>query len=109
MNTIENSDELHVLDDLFKKFEKGMNEFINVDEEDKLEIDPNIKIVNVEIKEKEIKDDEFKKCFTLLAPFIGSNKATLNYHKIQNYIYKKTQKKDDEMHEIYNYIYSCLF
>ena len=109
METIKSSDELHALDDLFKKFEKGMNEFINVDEEDKLEIDPNIKIVNVEIKEKEIKDDEFKKCFTLLAPFIGSNKATLNFHKIQKYIYNKTQKKDDEMHEIYNYIYACLF
>lgn len=108
MKTVKNRIGIHTFDDLFKKFEKGMNEFMNVDEKDKLEIDINNKIWKDKI-EGEINDDEFKKCFDLLVPCLGSNKASVNFLKIQKYIYNKTQKKNDEMHEIYNYIYSCLF
>lgn len=95
-------------DNLFSKYQNGMNEFINVDKEDKLEIDSNNKIWKNKLNE-EIKDDEYKKCFDLLAPCIGSNRVSANFFIIQDFIYNKTQKKEDEMHEIYNYIYSCLF
>ena len=40
MSPITNEKELTFLNDLFKQYEKGMNEFINVNENDKLEIDP---------------------------------------------------------------------
>ena len=108
MKTIKSIRGFHKFNDLFKKYEKGMNEFMNVDEKDKLEIDMNNNIWRTKI-EGEIKDDEYKKCFDLLAPCLCSNKASVNFLKIQNYIYNKTQKNGDEMQEIYKYIYSCLF
>lgn len=57
---------------------------------------------------KKSKIDEYKICFEILAPCIGAKKASPNFFLIQEYIYDKSQKKD-EMSEIYNYIYDCLF
>ena len=108
IKTLTNSKGFHVFDDLFKMYEKEMNEFINVDEKDKLEVNKKNEIWKIKINE-EIKDDDFKLCFEILAPCIGAKKASVNFFNIQKYIFKKSQKKEDEMHEIYNYIYSCLF
>ena len=108
IKTIKTIKDFHKLDDLFRMFEKGMNEFLNVDQKDKLEIDAKNTIWQKKI-EGEIKDEEFKKCFDVLAPCIGGKKASVNFFEIQNFIHNKTKKKDDEMNEIYNCIYSCLF
>ena len=108
IKTIKTIKEFPELDDLFKMFEKGMNEFIKVDDKDKLEIDDKNNIYQKKIQ-GEIKDEEFKKCYEVLAPCIGYKKASVNFFEIQKYFYNKTQKKDDEMCEIYSYIYSCLF
>ena len=55
---------------------------------------------------EEIPDD--KTCFQLIAPSIGHKKASKNYFKIQKYLYKKIEKKD-EISEIYQYIYYCFY
>lgn len=55
---------------------------------------------------EEIPDD--KTCFQLFAPSIGHKMASLNYFKIQKYLYKKIEKKD-EISEIYQYIYYCFY
>jgi len=84
-----------------------MKEFKKVDENDKLEI----VVENINWKKKlseNIKDDDLKLCFEILAPCIGYSKASVNYKIIQRYINNKI-KKGDEMSEIYSYIYSCLF
>ena len=52
---IKSSKEFNKFQDLFKKYEKGMNEFITVDEKDKLEIDTNNKTYMKKF-EKKIKD-----------------------------------------------------
>ena len=58
-------------------------------------------------KSKEaIKDD--KTCFELMAPCITYKKASLNYFNIQNYFLDKIDK-NDEMSEIYKYIYQCFY
>ena len=107
MSPITKIDELNSLDALFKKFEKGMNEFININEIDKLEIDPKNDIWRKKLT-KELDDNDFKLCFEVLAPCIGNNKSSVNFFIIQQYFYNKT-KKNDEMSEIYKYIYSSLF
>ena len=43
-----------------------------------------------------------------MAPCLGDSKASINYKIIQKYIDNKINKHD-EMSEIYNYIYSCLY
>ena len=59
MSPITKIDELNLLDALFKKFEKGMNEFTNINEIDKLEIDPKNEIWRKKLT-KEIDDNDFK-------------------------------------------------
>ena len=107
MSPITKIDELNLLDVLFKKFEKGMKEFTNINEIDKLEIDPKNEIWRKKLT-KEIDDNDFKLCFEVLAPCIGNQKSSVNFFIIQQYFYNKT-KKNDEMSEIYKYIYSSLF
>ena len=107
MSPITKIDELNSLDALFKKFEKGMNEFIDINEIDKLEIDPKNEIWRKKLS-KEIDDNDFKLCFEVLAPCIRNHKSSVNFFIIQQYFYNKT-KKNDEMSEIYKYIYSSLF
>jgi len=88
---------------LFIDYEEGIESFINPAE--KLEINNNDKKWETEIK-GEIQDDIT--CFQLMAPSIGNNKASKNYFKIQTYLNKKL-KKNDEMSEIYQYIYFCFY
>ena len=57
---------------------------------------------------KEIDDNDFKLCFEVLAPCIRNHKSSVNFFMIQQYFYNKTIK-NDEMSEIYKYIYSSLF
>ena len=96
-------DELKKYDKLFIDYEEGIENFINPEE--KLEINIADKSWEKELKD-EIPDD--KTCFQLIAPTIGYKKASKNYFKIQRYLYKKIEKKD-EMSEIYQYIYYCFY
>ena len=94
-------------EDLFKKFGEGMKNFLKVNKNDELKIDGNDEKWKKTLKEN-IKDEDYKLCFEILAPCIGASKASVNFKIIQKYLENKI-KKNDEMSEIYNYIYSCLY
>ena len=84
-----------------------MNDFKNVNITYMLKIDEKDKKWKNKLQEN-IKDDDYKLCFEILAPCLGDSKASINYKIIQKYIDNKINKHD-EMSEIYNYIYSCLY
>ena len=91
--------------ELFEKYNKEINEFII--EADQLEINKEDNKWRDELKE-DIKDSDFKTCFSVFAPCIGKNKASKNYKKIQNFLYNKILK-EDEMSDIYHNVYLCFY
>ena len=99
---IKNKNELNIFNKLFTDYELEIHNF--VEPEEKFEINKDIKW---DYKfEGEIQDD--KTCFEIMAPCIGCNKVSSNYKKIQKYIFAKIEK-NDEMSEIYQYIYYCFY
>jgi hypothetical protein len=102
---IKKTKDFAIFNELFDRYKNEIKEFM--DTEEKLEIDEKNEIWKNELK-SEIADNDFKTCFQVLAPCIGKRKASNNYFKIQNYFINKINKKD-EMSDIYNYIYKCLY
>ena len=100
---IKKENEIKKFNQLFINYENGINNFINCNEQ--FEIDKKDERWKKESKEA-IKDD--KTCFELMAPCITYTKASLNYFNIQNYFLDKIDK-NDEMSEIYKYIYRCFY
>ena len=108
MRSAKNKNDLkRISNELYEKYKEGINKFINVENGDILDIDMNNKTCDMELKE-EIADDDLKSCFEVFVPYIGHKKASKNYYKIQKFLYKKTLK-EDEMAQIYKYIYRCFF
>ena len=107
MDSINDIKSFSSFEELFNKFDKEMKDFRKVNISDKLKLEENDKKWKNKLQEN-IKDDDYKLCYEILAPCIGDSKASVNYKIIQNYIYNKIKKRD-EMSEIYNYIYSCLY
>ena len=89
-----------------KLFEGYATEIKNFSEpEEKLTIDPKDNRWKITL-EGNIPDD--KTCFELMIPCIGKSKSSKNYTKIQEY-FKGKIDKNDEMSEIYQYIYYCFY
>ena len=96
-----------VSNELYERYKEGINNFITVEDKDKLDINIRDGKFKTKLKE-EIPDDDFKTCFEVFIPCIGENKSSANFYKILNYLYKKSQK-NDEMQKIYKCIYYCFF
>lgn len=100
---IKEEKDINKFNQLFINYEEGINKFINGGEQ--FEINKKDESWKKESTEA-IKDD--KTCFEFLAPCIISSRVSSNYRKIQNYFLDKIDK-NDEMSEIYKYIYRCFY
>ena len=91
---------------LIKDYEAEIQNFTNNKEiEEIAEINPKDEKWKSLFKE-EIKDD--KTFLQLLIPNIGFKKASKNFFIIQKYLAKK-RDRNDEMSEVYKFIYYCFF
>lgn len=91
---------------LIKYYEAEIQNFTNNEEMNEIaDINPKDEKWKVAFK-GQIKDD--KTFLQLLIPNIGYKKASNNFFLIQDYLAKK-MNRNDEMSEIYQYIYYCFF